>query len=267
MTATSHSDLADFTPDSLKDVAGAPVFWLKPMTGRTLPRYKHALRAAGLKFHQVDDVRAETLKALQTLWSPELYGEHAARLEAYWKASDTYDRLVRDWQAAGAAGEAPDLKTLIDQAEVDSIRDLQNRLGDAWPPLAMMAADNALWLEEMPRVALSMVLAGWSGIDLPFRMEEGRVPLAVIDQIEKALSKAEDAAIARNVSIGAKGLAFQMLLARGLQELNLGGVEEKNSPSPSPAASSPNGSMTSTSSKTEGAGSTASEPSSPTQPA
>lgn len=267
MTATSHSDLADYTPDSLKDVAGAPVFWMKPMTGRTLPRYKHALRAAGLKFHQVEEVRAETLKALAALWSPEQYEGHAARLDAYWKASDIFDQQVREWQSAGATGEAPDIGALIDAVEVDRIRDLQNRLGDAWPALAMMAADNALWLEEMPRVALSMVLAGWSGIDLPFRMEEGRVPLAVIDQIEKALATAEDAAIARNVSIGSKGLAFQLLLARALQELNLGGSEEKNSPSPSPAASSPNGSTTNTSSSMEDAGSTASEPSPSTQPA
>lgn len=228
MVATSGTEQDGYTPESLKDVADAPVFWLRPMTGRTLPRYRHALRSAGLKFHGPAEVRAETLKALENLWSADGFSEHSGRLDAFWRASDAYEKAVRDWRQAGGTGEEPDLFKLIAREEVEAIQSLQERLSDAWPALAAMAADNSLFMEESPRVALTMVLAGWSGIDLPFAMEDGRVPMLTIDRLEKKLTDVERQAVERNIDIGAPGLAFMQLTSRALTELNLGGVEEKN---------------------------------------
>lgn len=260
MTATSGNDQVEHRPESLKDLRDGPVFWLRPMTGRILPRYRHALRSAGLQFHVPADIRAEMLVALANLWTPSTFDEQSARLQVYWDAADQLEEALRQWRAAGGQGEAPTIG--IDDAEVAAIVDLQRRLSENWPRLARMAADNSLFLEESPRVALSLVLAGWSGIDVPFALEQGEVPMATIDAIEKALGKVERDAQARSIDIVGEGFAFLSLLARATKEMNLSGDEEKNSPSPSPAPSTPNGSTTTSSGEMgDNAGSTASEPS------
>lgn len=226
MTATSGSEQIEFKPDSLKDVADAPVVWLKPMTGRVLPRYRHALRAAQLKYHGTTAFRDEMLVGLAKLWTPSDFDTHSSRLRAYWAAADALETRLSEWKGAGAKGDAPTID--LPDEEVTQVIDLQRRLADAWQPLATMAADNAHFLEESPRVALSMVLTGWSGIDVPFALEQGRVPMATIDRVETALAKIEQQARSRSIAVGADGTAFAQIQSRALRELNLGEDEEKN---------------------------------------
>lgn len=266
MTATSGSDQAQFTPETLKDVAGAPVFWLRPMTGRILPRYRHALTSAGLQFHNPGSFREEMLRALPKLWTPADFEVNKGRLQAYWDAADRFEEAVKQWRAAGAVGEPPELT--FDREEARRVAELQAGLVEHWPRLAIMTANNKLFLEESPRVAASMVLAGWSGIDVPFALDAGVVPMATIDAVEDALEEVEQSARGRSIAVGEDGTAFMELIARCLRELNLSGDEEKNSPSPSPAPSDPNGSTTKPSEPTEDARSQASASSEgSTQPA
>jgi hypothetical protein len=56
----------------------------------------------------------------------------------------------------------------------------------------MIAADQA-WTELAPRVALTISLAGWTGVAAPFAREAGRVPARAIDEIEAALAAVEQA--------------------------------------------------------------------------
>lgn len=266
MTAVSKDEAARFTPGSLKDVAVPPSFVLRPVTGRKHQAYNHALLSAGLIYHDMDAIRAEMINGLKNLWSPEIFEQEEVRLRAYWDAVDQHAKVMAEWRGAGAHGDAP--KLAVSDTEATAVEDLIRRLSRSWRPLAVIAADNLRFGNDATKVAAALVLGGWSGIDVPFRREEGLVPLETIDAVEETLASIERQAAADNIaSVGAPGTAFLELVARCARELDLTKDEEKNSPSPSPAPSTPNGSPTMSSSETVDASSQASASSEATQPA
>jgi hypothetical protein len=104
-----------------------------------------------------------------------------------------------------------------------------------------------------------MFLVGWSGFDLGYRREDGRVPLALIDDLEDKLQEIETQAIADKVEgVIRPGIAFLEISNAAYRRLHLTGDEEKNSSSPPSSPSTPSGSTTRRSRKTAGASSKAS---------
>jgi len=219
----STDELERFTPVSLKNVPVPPVFLLRPADGRELRKFEYRLMAEGLQYHNSEAFRAEMLKGLGQLWSPEDFEANKARLESYWALLDQ--------------GGVPD------QSDAEAVGELNARLLRAWRPLTAMAADNKRFSDESGRIAASMFVVGWTGLDVAYAREDGAVPLARIDEVEERLAAMEVEAAANKVEgIGKPGTAWMELSTAAYMKLILTRDEEKNLSSPPPSKPGLNGS-------------------------
>lgn len=161
-------------PAALADLPFRPFFVLRDpdqLGERVARRYRFELRAAGLRCHTSETFRVEALSALRSRYEPETYEASRARLTAFWAAVDQGETVDPDEEAA--------------------VKELGDRLEREHPPLARMAADNERFFSDSLRIAASMALAGWAGLDVPYDLVAGRIPIATIDAIERALGDAE----------------------------------------------------------------------------
>lgn len=230
-----------FVPASLTNLANPPAFTLKAGTWRDKNRYRHALQANGLSFHNREAIREEVVRGIHAGWSGATGHEIEAQIREYWAAEEDY--------ASEATPDSPpfDHPFMARAAEVLEI------VVSNWPPLARMAADNTLYADESRFIVVSMYVAGWTGIDVPFGLEGGSVALARVAEVEDALRAIEEAnAGGRIEGIGAPGTAFAELVLACFERLTLGKSAEKNSGSPPPASDDPNGSPTDGPAKTSG---------------
>lgn len=239
MVPVEAGELEHFTPDSLKNVAVPPVFLLRSADGREWRKFQFIMRSEGLEYHGKEAFREETLKALKHLWSEADYEPNAARLRNNWAMID------QEMQPP-----AP---------EAEAMAELTTRLAREWRPLAQMAADNMRYVEESMKIAISMFCVGWTGMDVGYGREDGRVPLAKLDEVEERLSAMEKEALAGKIEdVGAPGTAFVQLSNAAYSRLHLTETERKNSSSPPPAQQSRAGSTKRPSRKTAAARSKAS---------
>lgn len=244
MIPVEADELQEFVPTVLANLPAPPVFLLRSASGREWRKYQYIMRAEGLEFHSKDAFRAETLKALQELWSPADFEAHSARLRAHWALLDQ-------------KGEP-------DEKEEAAINDLMGRLVREWRPLAVMAADNMRFGEESLGIAASMFVVGWRNVDVPYRRDAGRVPLELLDQVETWLTTTEKKAAEDKIDgVLEPGMAFLQLCNAAYGRLHLTGQEEKNSSSPPHSPPSRNGSTRRRSTRTAGARSKASASSAP----
>jgi hypothetical protein len=219
------SEIEDFTPPSLLNLPSPPVFKLRPATGREWRKYQYVMRAEGLTYHSKEDIRAEMLRALAALYSPDDCASATARLRSYWALLDQ----------SGTPAEA----------DIAAVDDLVARLTREWPPLARAGADNMRFLEESMSIAVSMFVVGWTGLDLSYRRNDGRVPLDLIDELEDALQALERQAKADKVEgVGRPGTAWVELCNAAHARLSLTKEEEKKSSSPPSAPPVRSGSRT-----------------------
>ncbi len=160
------SEITAFVPAAFVGQANASTFMLRTIARPTV-EYRHAIESAGLAFHSIDDMRAETLRALEQLWPKRTYRREVARITALWNRLDGGEALAPEEQGA--------------------LDGLGERLARAWPRIAEMAADNARFGRESAIIAASLIITGWSNLDVAFRREAGRIPLATLDQVEAAI--------------------------------------------------------------------------------
>lgn len=206
MSFHDYPQPSPWTPLSLAALDTPPVFMLAPPPrGERALRY--ALRAEGLTFHGDAELRAEAERALRVLWPEELAEDGLAKLKSMWDCLDRGDAL------------APD-----DAAALDG---LTSRLRRAWPRLAEMAADDAEYIEEAPKIAASLAVAGWSSLPVSYERISARVPLETLDGAQKALAELERAAGLE------PGTAWLELTAKSLAIIN--GTADAPAPNPTPA--------------------------------
>ena len=219
-----------FTPESFANMAEPPRFRFRAPSPIDREDYRYALREAGLRFHAREEFHAEIIKGMTEMWAgdADVLAGNIARLEAFWQLEDQ-------------AEQDPTLS--IDEQEQMAVRELLMQLMNAWPPLNRMNADNLKFAERAPKVALRMYLAGWQGIDLPFRLIAGQVPMESIFELEKAITAIEERAQADHVEGVIPSVGFTELTAHAIGLMDLGLDTEKNSPSPSASSGDQNGSM------------------------
>lgn len=221
------TDILDFTPDSLANIVPKPVFRLKAGSRREREKYQHLVVSEGLRYHTQESLRAETLRGLQELWSPDVFAEQQGRLKAFWDAVEQHHKAIEGVEDPPAF-EHPDM------AAVQALTDEVTR---AWPPLRTMGADNLTFTNNSPALMLSIILKGWSNFDCSFGMHGGVIPLDKIEELEEALQSAEQKASAEKIDgVGQPGTAFLQLCAAAGKRLWLSRSEEKNSSSPAPSA-------------------------------
>lgn len=247
MIPVESSEIEAWQPPSLANLPAPPVFKLRAASGREMRKYQYVMQVEGLEYHSMDAIRGEVLVALKALYTPDLFEASAARLRSFWALLD---------QNAKAANGG---KVEPDPAEEEAVNDLVERLTREWRPLARMGADNMRFVEESLRIAVSMFLVGWSGLDLAYRREDGRVPLGLIDELEEKLQAIERQAKADQVEgVGRPGMAFIELCNAAQKRLRLTEDEEKKSSSPPSSPPGRSGSKRKSSRKTAAASSRAS---------
>lgn len=239
-----------FIPPSLANLPSPPAFLLRPGTRRDRRAYSKMLVKEGLQLHRPAALRAETIKGLQALWSPEIFEEYEGRIKSYWDAADQH----------GKEYEGADVVPLFEHPDKEAMDDLSRRITDSWQPLRAMVADIISFNADSPTVLLSLLVDSWKGIDVPFSRAEGVVSLDTLEAVEDALLAIERKAIAEKIAGVGEGLAFLQLRAEASGLLFLTKEQEKNSASPSLSTSTPPNSMTDGKAEEPGS-STASEPS------
>jgi hypothetical protein len=218
----TKDEIASFTPASLANLESPPVFRFRPSTKRDGRAFERALIVEGLMLHDKDALRGAYVTALREAFDEEAAEAAAAQFRELWAKVD------QDIEA--------------DPDEVAAAQGLLDRLARNDRALRTMMADNTRFMADAPKLAIGMLLVGWSGLPQPFRRSEGVVALEDIDEVQGALRKIEDAGIAANVEGVSAGLSFIELCNHALDLLNLSKDEEGKSQSPSPSPAIPNGS-------------------------
>lgn len=224
------ADTTSFVPPSLRDIPSPPSFTIRPATRRDRKAHRNLCLVAGLKIHSKVEVREETIKALQALWSSETFAAEEPRLRAYWDALDQHEREDRK------DGEPADFS----HPDKEAISELIRRTGEAWEPLRQMAVDNLQHREDNPKHLLRLLLAGWANVPaVQFRREAGALSIDTIDDLEEALEQIE----AEHAGHGCvPGTAFLELSWEVVKLAYLSEDEAKNFESPSMSSSDQNSS-------------------------
>lgn len=213
----TSSEVLAFTPESLKEVLGddAPVFRLRAPSENHVRRFRQVCSDEGLTSYSDDEFTEEKMRAIDALWTPE-------------DAAGLRDRLSGLLASIGQEIEVAD-------EDLRWLDELDDTLFDNWRPLRVMRRKAGELRHYAPRLAVSTYVAGWSGLDAPFRLEGGYVPIAVVDELEKALGRIAEEHLGKE----RRGIPFIELYAAASQRVSLTGEEEKNSPAPSQPGSTP----------------------------
>lgn len=223
------ADTIDFVPPSLSNIENPPNFRLRAGTRRDRDRFKREILAEGLHFHDDASLREAAIEGLRSLWSPEDFAREEGRIRQYWDAVDAFAKTAQP-------GDTLD----YDPAEQQRIAELWSALTREWAPLRQMAADNRMFGLNSPSILLSILLVGWTGIDVPFGREGGLVSLDRLEQVETALRDAEERSAQASIEgVGEPGTAFDQLRARAGTRMFLSPDAEKNLSSPPPSSPSP----------------------------
>jgi len=224
----STSEISTFCPPSLGNLEPRPTFRFRPPSPQSKRRYNHALVTEGLRYHSTAAIQAEALRAMRALWTgdEDLLRANESRLNTFWET-------VRQAQK--------DPTVTLDAGEAEVIGEALRRLTDNWPKLRLMNADNQLFNTDAPKIALGRFLAGWSGLETVFKLEDGSVPLETLDELEAEIDRIEAKAMEDKVE-GVIGIAFTELELHALGLMDLTPDTEKNLPSPSSQSETPDGS-------------------------
>lgn len=216
-------------------------------------RFQHALTASGVRQHSDAKLLGRVQAVLRALEAeaPEEAASGLAAVEAWIAARDVADllpvevrqaALVAAFMARSGFAWSPEGLDERDPEEASAILALVEaaaRLGEVEAAVASgddrfarMVADNEAWRPLYNMTAAAMFLAGWDGLDAPFRRGRDGVP----DELLEALPDAH---------VGAIGDRVAELIA-------LAENDAKNSPSPSSGAEPPiSGSSTPSTAETE----------------
>jgi hypothetical protein len=218
------SEVLRFTPASLSEIEGAPVFILRAPTSRDKRFHRRLYAEEGLTQHSTEAIRAEVLAGLKALWTEEQFEEHAPVLTGYWEASDDYAKLKDD---------DPEIDWSYDPEIEKSCHDLVARVLESWPPLRRMAADNAEFQGMGETLMAAVVVKEWTGIDVKRQLDRGYITIATAEALKEELE-----AVERRNELPA-GTAWLELSVKALQRMYLTEEEAINFGSPAPSETTP----------------------------
>lgn len=225
MIPISSDQIEKWTPESLRNAPTPPVFLFQPVTHRHKKAFETALVEEGITFNQTDAVRDAIFKALESLWTPELYERESARLR---QAFDNMDAGI-----------------IISDEDQEHVNDLIQRVQAVSPTVGRMVAQNMRFHSETPKVAVSLVLVGWIGLDTKYQRAGMTIPMETMDALAAEILLLEHRLMGDGIKFDGQsepGTAFMELSLKAFQSLDLTGAERKNSVAPSPSGATLNGS-------------------------
>lgn len=218
------SELLPFTPDSLKDIEGAPVFVLRASTSREKRYHRRLLLEQGIRYHDREDIRAEVLNGLKELWDAEAFEQHGPVLKELWSARDDFEKQLKD---------DPELVWSYDAEIEDAVDELVRKVSQEWRPLRSMIADNADYGSMAAPLLVVVTLKRVTGLDVKLRTERGYFTIETVEAIEDALSAFEKA---NGLVVGT---AWAELTVASSRRMYLSAEESGNSASQSPSRTAP----------------------------
>lgn len=216
------SEVEEFTPQSLQDAMGdaAPVFSLKAPSERCVRRFRQLIGDDGLEFFTDEQFNAEKLRAIDLYWDEKTASGYKAQFRTIIEKTKQNIALTDEEMAWS------------DQ--------LDEQLFEAHRPLNVMVRKTGEFQRMSPRYALAVYLAGWTGLETPFRMAGGVIPDQTIAALERELTK-----LGKEHCPEAPSRPYLELYFAAGSRLNLDQEEEKNSPAPSQPSSNPDASTAS----------------------
>lgn len=216
----TSSEVLVYAPESLKEIMGdsAPTFRLRAPSERHIRRFRQVCSDDGLTAYGEEDFTAEKYRAIDELWTPEDAQALKARLT-------TLLENIRQ-------------KIDISKDDIAWMEELDDSLFESWKQLRVMRRKTGDAREQMPHITVSTYVAGWDGLDVPFRLEGGYLPMTTVKEIETALRKLGEI----HVGKAARTLPFVELYGKATGQIMMDEDEEKNSPAPSQHGSSPDAS-------------------------
>lgn len=221
------SETLAFTPDTLKDIPGAPSFTLRAVTSRE-KRFRVRLhRENGILSHTQEAIQEETLNGLKAMWTDKEFQTYSPWLTDYWSAQEDFVLLKKD---------DPDLEWEYDPQVEAKVSELITHVERNWPPLARMMADAAEYQEYQPVFYIAVTVADWTGLDVDPVTDRNYLTLECAEELREALVNFE---IKHKTKHNLRpGIAWLELYAACLNRHHLVEEEEKNSESPSPSRTS-----------------------------
>lgn len=214
-----------FTPECLKHLDDAPVFYLRAATWREKSFRTELSREYHLTRYTEKEVRAEILNGVRALNGEEKYDELSTRLTEYWQALDDF-ALQRQ--------EDSSLKWEVDPEVEQAIVDLIESVNSNWRPVGKMNRANGKFDDYFALFTIATTVLRWTGFDVKRELEEGYLSLDCANAISERLFAVGTKADPENAR-----LPFIELYLACLGRYRLDREEEKNSVSPSPSETSP----------------------------
>lgn len=231
-----------FTPSSLKDIEGAPVFRLRATAGRDRRFHRRLLLEEGIRYHDREAIRGEVLTGLKNLWDETTFNEQSVWVTDLWKARDEFDQQNSD---AIKKGE-PELVWSYDAEVEEAVDGLVRKVSQQWKPLTSLIADNADYGSMAAPLIVAVTVNGFSGLDVKPMKDRGYLTVASAEAIEDALTKLEK----KHGLI--EGTAWAELTVACSQRMYLDAAEAGNSELPSQSQTAPEHSNPNSTSEKDG---------------
>lgn len=218
------SEVLPFTPASLKDIDGAPVFILRAVTSREKRFRLRMHREEGILTHTEPTIRGAIRDGLKEQWTEQQQAQFLPWIEAYWSALDEF-RLIRKAD--------PEAEWEYDEQVEDKVLELIGHLERSYRPLARMNADIAEYNEMAPKFYAAVTVKSWTGLDVTRELDRKYLTLDCVDALQDALDAFAEKHDRDPV------IAWLELYAACLNRHILNEDEAKNSESPSPSSTPP----------------------------
>jgi hypothetical protein len=157
-----------FVPRALRRRRAPPIFHLRPEALGGVRAWRREIEVEGLCHYGLADLRQEALRTLKRLWAAEEYETGVSTLQGLWARID--------------AGET------LGEAEAAALAELTREIAEASPQFRRMIRKQLEFGAGSARVAVGLVLYGYEGIPVPFRIARLSVDAATIAELERWLS-------------------------------------------------------------------------------
>lgn len=222
-----------FVPASLAHMTNPPTFYLRWGTPREKEQQRRVMDEEGTTSYAAEAMRAELLRGMRELFTPEEFDTWQPQVKGWWDASDAYEGENKDVPAA-------EREPLVYEGQ-DLLVEVLEQVARDWRPYRLMQADNKAYQRALGHAINSAIVERFENLDVP-QTKRGRyltfdAMLLVADRLDKLAVKEAPGALLR---------PSQELGIECMKRLFLDKAAEGNSDSPVPSDPTPDTSRTGT---------------------
>lgn len=196
---------------------------LRTATHRDKRFQKRLLREERLQTHDAEAIRAEILSGLKAMWTPEDFEKHSHIIKDYWQALDDFELQAKD--------STEEIVFDYDKDVERAVEELSRKVGQEWPALGRMLADNAEFGEMFGIIVVAVMVKDFKGLPTRRDLDRGYLTVDCAEALREAIERFEkDNGVERE-----KAAAWNDLVLACSARMYLDAEEAKNFVSPSPS--------------------------------